>query len=107
MKDALRARREGVLAVGFILGEEVAQGASSSQGPRAAPLGPAEIRLGIAFSRYVLDFSDKSALLEYIQAASLRDHIIAEKDLFEAAAPLSSAAGSKDDQAGVLRDSYA
>ena len=29
------------------------------------------------------------------------------RDLFEAAAPLSRAAGSKDDHAGVLRDSYA
>ena len=62
MKDAARAEEEGVLAVGFILSNGGAQGASSSQGPRAAPLAPAEIRLGPAFSRYAVDLSAKSPL---------------------------------------------
>ncbi len=37
----------------------------SCQARVAAPLGPEKVRLEIVFSRYVLDFSDKSDLLEY------------------------------------------
>ena len=98
-----------MLAVGFTFGEEDARGASSVPGfpPDSPPRAPAEIRLGLAFSRYVLDFSAKGPLSDYVRASALKDRVTAERDLFETAVPPSSTAGSREDHAGVLRDSYA
>ena len=110
--------------MGCILSEGGAQGASSSRGPRAAPLAPAALRLGAPFSRYVLDFSDKpglpskyalavsrrevldfsdkpSLLSDYVPAASLRDRLIAERDLFEAGVPRPRAVLSEEEDACV------
>ena len=70
------------------------------------PRAPAEIRLGPAFSRYAVDLSAKSPLSDYVRATALRDRIAAELDLFEAAAPVSRAAGSRPAHADILRDSY-
>jgi hypothetical protein len=101
MRDALPARREGGLAVGCILGEAAIPDTHDSP-PRA----PAEIRLGPAFSRYAVDLSATRPLSDYVRATALRDRIAAELDLFEAAAPVSRAAGSRDDHTNTLRDSY-
>ena len=102
MRDALPARREGGLAVGCILGEAAIPDTHDSP-PRA----PAEIRLGPAFSRYAVDLSAKSPLSDYVRATALRDRIAAEQNLlFEAAAPVSRAAGSRHAHADILRDSY-
>ena len=66
-----------------------------------------EIRLGPAFSRYAVDLSAKSPLSDYVRATALRDRIAAERNLiFEAAAPVSRAAGSRHAHADTLRDSY-
>lgn len=71
------------------------------------PRAPAEIRLGPAFSRYAVDLSAKSPLSDYVRATALRDRIAAERNLiFEAAAPVSRAAGSRHAHADTLRDSY-
>lgn len=71
------------------------------------PRAPAEIRLGPAFSRYAVDLSAKSPLSDYVHATALRDRIAAERNLFfEAAAPVSRAAGSRPAHADILRDSY-
>jgi len=71
------------------------------------PRAPAEIRLGPAFSRYAVDLSAKSPLSAYVHATALRDRIAAERNLFfEAAAPVSRAAGSRPAHTDILRDSY-
>ena len=59
------------------------------------------------WGRYAVDLSAKSPLSDYVHATALRDRIAAERNLFfEAAAPVSRAAGSRPAHADILRDSY-